>query len=107
MVRSPERERRRGARSAWSHHESGAYVAGSSHHALRAAQVNQNPADFARTMFELRSGNTANFHFRPKRRNVECRFATRRPSSIRAKVKIGGDIISFARTFFEKQSRND
>ena len=28
----------------------------------------QNPADFAHTMFELRPRNTANFHFRPKRR---------------------------------------
>ncbi len=67
-----------------------AYDLVQNHHALRALQVNQNPADFAHTMFELRPENTANFHFCPKRQNVECRKAT--PSAIfalRAKVFSG------------------
>ena len=41
------------------HHAIGAYEAVSSHHALRACVSHQNPADFARTMFELRPKNTA------------------------------------------------
>jgi len=42
------------------HHEIRAYDLVQSHHALRACEVNQNPADLARTMFELRPKNTAN-----------------------------------------------
>ena len=41
------------------HHAIGAYDLGSSHHALGACVSHQNPADFARTLFELRPKNTA------------------------------------------------
>ena len=41
------------------HRAIGAYDLGSSHHALRACVSHQNPADFARTLFELRPENTA------------------------------------------------
>ena len=69
------------------HHRVRAYDLGKSHHALRACEVNQNPADFARTMFELRSRNTANFHFYPKRQERACREATRNAIfALRAKV---------------------
>ncbi len=59
------------------HHAIRAYDLGKSHHTLRACEVNQNPADFAHTMFELRPENTANFHFCPKRQERACRQATR------------------------------
>jgi hypothetical protein len=69
------------------HHTIGAYDLGSIHHALGACEVKQNPADFAHTMFELRPRNTANYHFRPKRRERACRFATRNAIfALRAKV---------------------
>ena len=41
------------------HHAIGAYDLGQSHHALRACEVNQNPADFVRNTFELRPIHTA------------------------------------------------
>ena len=69
------------------HHAIGAYRKGKSHHALRACVSRQNPADFARTMFELRPKNTANFHFCPKRQERACREATRNAIfALRAKV---------------------
>ena len=59
-------------------------------HALGAWIIQQNPADFARTMFELRPKNTANFDFRPKGRGSACREATRNAiSALRAKVFSG------------------
>jgi len=42
---------------------SNAYASRSHHHALGALQVNQNPADFAHTLFELRPENTAKQNF--------------------------------------------
>jgi len=43
--------------------------------------------DFARKTFELCPTNTANFHFRPKRRERACREATRNAIfALRAKV---------------------
>jgi len=39
--------------------ESERTIWGKSHHARGACEVNQNPADFARTLFELRPENTA------------------------------------------------
>ena len=42
------------------YHKIRAYDLVQSHHALRALQVNQNPADFVHTLFELRPRNTAN-----------------------------------------------
>ena len=69
------------------YHEIRAYDLVQSYHALRACEVNQNPADFVRKEFELRPRNTANFHFCPKRQNVECRKATRNAkNALRAKV---------------------
>jgi hypothetical protein len=69
------------------HHEIRAYGKVSSYHALGACEVNQNPADFAHTMFELRPRNSANFHFCPKRQNVECRKATQNAkNALHAKV---------------------
>jgi len=64
-----------------------AYAEVKNYHALRACEVNQNPADFVRKEFELRPRNTANLHFCPKRQNVECREATRNAkNALRAKV---------------------
>ena len=72
------------------HHAIRAYDLGSSHHALRACEVNQNPADFAQRMFELRPKNTANFDFRPNGRRSACREATRNAIfALRAKVFSG------------------
>jgi len=72
------------------HHAIGAYDLGKSYHALGACVSHQNPADFAHTMFELRPKNTANFHFRPKRRERACREATRNAIfALRAKVFSG------------------
>ncbi|MCA9364247.1 hypothetical protein KC727_03445, partial [Candidatus Kaiserbacteria bacterium] len=51
--------RPKGARGAQSLHALRAYDLVQSHHARGACEVNQNPADFARTMFELRPKNTA------------------------------------------------
>ena len=48
-----------GARGAQSLHVLRAYDLVQSHHALGACEVNQNPADFVRKEFELRSKNTA------------------------------------------------
>ena len=71
-------------------HAIGAYELGKSHHALRACVSHQNPADFARTLFELRPKNTANFHFCPKRQERACREATRNAMfALRAKVFSG------------------
>ena len=81
--------RPKGARGAHCslHHEIRTYDLGKSHHALRACEVNQNPADFAHTMFELRPRNTAKFHFCPKRQERACREATRNAIfALRAKV---------------------
>jgi hypothetical protein len=76
----------RGAQS-WRWQALRAYDWVSSHHALGACVSHQNPADFAHTMFELRPKNTANFHFRPKRRERACREATRNAIfALRAKV---------------------
>jgi len=72
------------------HRAIGAYGEVQSHHALGACVSRQNPADFAHTMFELRPKNTANFHFRPKRRERACREATRNAIfALRAKVFSG------------------
>jgi len=69
------------------HHAIRAYGEVQSHHALRACVIRQNPADFARTMFELRPENTANLHFCPKRQERACREATRNAIfALRAKV---------------------
>ena len=81
--------RPKGARGAlgWRWHALHAYDRVQSHHARGACEVNQNPADFAHTMFELRPRNTANFHFCPKRQERTCREATRNAIfALRAKV---------------------
>ena len=78
--------RPKGARGAHCslHHAIGAYDLG---HELRACEVNQNPADFAHTMFELRPENTANFHFCPKRQERANSCATGNAIfALRAKV---------------------
>ena len=69
------------------HHAIRAYGEVQSHHARGACVSHQNPADFARTMFELRPRNTANFHFCPKRQERACPEATRNAIfALRAKV---------------------
>jgi hypothetical protein len=59
------------------HHAIRAYDLGKSHHALRACVSHQNPADFARTMFELRPENTAIGMRKPAQVYAFCRCARR------------------------------
>jgi hypothetical protein len=54
------------------HHAIRAYDLGKSHHALRACVSRQNPADFARTMFELRPKNTASDLYPKKWTREHC-----------------------------------
>ena len=73
--------RPKGARGAHCslHHAIRAYDLVSSPHALRACEVNQNPADFAHTMFELRPENTAKARSAKMAFRVASRHADPRP----------------------------